>query len=418
MRIAWIGGAAPGGGVGGFGRMLVSGLLERGFDVTLFSYDPFEQLRELLGSASNLTIIHEPLRWEWNRWYSRHPIGVFLSSSVQRVAAYKRLVRRLVELNHQRAFDVVLQFSQTEIFNLADHLDELPPVLLLPCVHAAGELRWHRKESAFALRSEPWWRHRIVRANLAYRAALQRKTLAKVYGQIGMSRRFNELMQQDYGVRPERQAVVYQPMPPQSQSGTVAPHRKVKLLYVGRISVRKGIDLLIELSHRLNDLKDQVELEIIGGPSFWSDYSKHLRHLNPAVAKYVGSKPHEQIISAMAQADLLLVPSQYEPGGIVVAEALSQGCRVVVSHEVGSAEPLSDTVCYRFPAGDMDAFERTCRAAVEQSMERRDVHRTMAVQEAINQFGLDASIRQLMCALDAAAQRQPLNRAEMAPLNS
>jgi glycosyltransferase involved in cell wall biosynthesis len=284
----------------------------------------------------------------------------------------------------------------------------LPPVLLLPCVHAAGELRWHRKESAFALKSEPWWRHRIVRANLIYRSRLQRKTLSKVYGQLGMSKRFNELMQQDYGVRVDRQAVVYQPMPPQQPPEKPPTNSKVKLVFVGRISVRKGIDLLIDLSNRLDDLANEIEIEVIGGASFWSDYTRNLSKLNPRLTKYVGAKPHDAIMKTFGESDLLLVPSQYEPGGIVVAEALSQGCRVVVSEEVGSAEPLAEEACYRFPAGDISAFERACRDAIRDSQTDREQRRRAAIRAAETSFGMDQAIEPLVKALSNAAARQPL----------
>lgn len=387
--------------------MLVNGVLDAGEDLTLFSYDPPEVLKELFPPRPNFSLVHEQLHWEWNRWYSRHGLMTFVSSALARAASYKRLVRRLVDEHRLNPFDVILQFSQTEIFSLAKHLHKLSPVVLFPCVHAAGELRWHRKESKYALQSESWWRHRIVRSNLWHRSRIQRNALLRVYGQIGMSKRFNELMRQDYGVRAERQAVVYQPIsakPPLAVSSS----ERIKLVFVGRISVRKGIEQIVELSYRLNDLAKDVEMVVLGGPSFWSDYSKHLQKLNPALASYEGSKPHEQVIATLASSDLLLVPSMYEPGGIVVAEALSQGCRVVASNEVGSAEPLRDDICYRFRAGDMNEFERAVRLGIIDSQNNRNGLRSRAVEEACERFDEQECIHGLLDALRRASRREPM----------
>jgi glycosyltransferase involved in cell wall biosynthesis len=207
-------------------------------------------------------------------------------------------------------------------------------------------------------------------------------------------------------------------MPPQQPPRNVLVNGKIKLLFVGRISVRKGIDLLIDLTHRLDSLSDQIEIEVIGGPSFWSDYTGNLRKMNPRVATYVGPKTHDEIMRRFGEADLLLVPSQYEPGGIVVAEALSQGCCVIVSDEVGSAESLSDRACYRFCAGDIGAFERSCRLAIQDAQSSRAEMRAKAISEAKHAFSDEKAIERLMKALMAAASRGPLNTNRIEPVSA
>jgi glycosyltransferase involved in cell wall biosynthesis len=64
----------------------------------------------------------------------------------------------------------------------------------------------------------------------------------------------------------------------------------------------------------------------------------------------------------LRDADALLVPSHYEPGSLVVGEALACGVPVVVSDAVGPAEVLDPRCCRTFPSGDLDAFEATVRA--------------------------------------------------------
>jgi glycosyltransferase involved in cell wall biosynthesis len=405
--------------VGGFCRQLLSGLVGEGHDVTVFSGGSAEDFRIAMGDlAPHATVISHPPQWEWNRWYSRNPLGVFFSSFWARRRAYSQVVRSLLAEHRRQPFDVVVQFSQTELFELLGQLDRLPPFLLFPCVHAAGELRWHRRESRLARRSESLLKHYAVRANLVHRAHLQRRCCRAVHGVVGMSKRFNQLLVEDYGVDPQNQTVVYQPIDPVDDTPEAideAAERPLRLLFVGRVSVRKGVEMLVELSRRLDGLADRVTLTIVGGTSFWSDYSGVLADLNPRIANWVGAKPHAEVVRLMSESDALVVPSHYEPGGIVVAEALSRGCVVIASDEVGSAEPLPDSVCRRFAAGDADALERIVRQLVDCPPDERQRLRREAQAVAASGFAPERTTAALVAALRAAVDRRRIGVASVQP---
>src|SRR5207248_4181036 len=132
-------------------------------------------------------------RWQWGKWYSRTPMLSFLSGAVARRRAYNRTAMQVVARHRTEPFDCVFQFSWAELFKLGRHLHELPPVITYPCVHTAGELRWHKRESAYARQSEKFAMHYGVRAFLTYRAWRQRAEYRKPAMVLGMSRRFNEL---------------------------------------------------------------------------------------------------------------------------------------------------------------------------------------------------------------------------------
>ena len=418
LHVAWLGGAAAVGGVGGYGRDLLRGLLRLGQDVTLFTGEDAAGQHALLDADANagggrLAVEHEASWWAWDRWYSRHPMATFASSFVARAGVHRRLVRRLVAAHRERPFDVVVQFSQFELLSMGKRMGMLPPVVLLPCVHAAGELRWHRAESAIARQSERWWSHAAVRANLAYRARVQRRDARRVAAVLGMSERFSELIRQDYGVPADRQAVIYQPAVdldagPGPGVRQRAPGDPVRLVFVGRIAVRKGIERIVELSRRLAELPGRAAtIEVVGGASFWSNYTGELSKLDPSVGTYLGPMPHPKILELLSQADVLLVPSRYEPGGIVVAEAAAQGCLPVVSDEVGSAEPLGDDACERFAdAGGMDAFEAAVRRAIDRVERDGPALRLRVAAAARGEFGLEAQAGRLLGALQTVVDRR------------
>jgi len=92
------------------------------------------------------------------------------------------------------------------------------------------------------------------------------------------------------------------------------------------------------------------------------------------------------VIKEMRQADILLVPSHYEPGGIVVGEALANGMIVVASDEAGSAEDLPTSVCHRFPAGDGESFRAAIESAIKNIEESGRKRRNEAMQTAREKF--------------------------------
>ena len=408
MRIAWIGGVSNGGGVGGIGTLTLCNVLELGVQVDY--YGSSEPVPGHLSKYSNLNVISTPSWWDWSKWYSSKPFTAFISGTLARTQTYNELCIKVIENHARDPYDCVFQFSQTELFRLGKNLKKLPPIVVYPCVHAGGEYYWHGQESQYALQVEPYFKHYLTRCFLGYRTWLQQRDLKKPTLVIGMSHRFNSLISKDYKIEPNRQRVLYHPIRSQDEevihkSDLAARERKVvKFLFVSRMSVRKGLQYIIQLSHRLNDLAGQVEIDLIGGSTQWSDYSSHLKDLNPEIAKYVKSMNRLELADAYNNADALLIPSVYEPGGIVVGEAVSHGLCVVASDAIGSAEVLEGNIIREFPAGDMDRFEQEVRKLVIDLNADRQSLRAEARAQCRKHFSPDDVAKTLIAYLQEASE--------------
>ena len=374
LRVAWFGEVGDGANVG-MVSLLLDGILRQGCQVDY--YCMVEHVPEWLLQHDNLTVISTLPEWSWDRWYSRAPFAAFASGLFARTKAYSRACDKVIDRHAADPYDCIFQFSQTELFKLGQNLDKLPPIIIHPCTHAAGELHWHRRESAYALQSEKWWMHYITRLFLAYRAWVQKRELRKPTLIVGPSHRFNVLVAADYDVSPARQRVLYHPAPAPSretiQAGdAAAANREVtKLLMVSRISVRKGVQYIVELSHRLDDLAGQIQLDVAGDRTQWSDYLTHMKELNPRTACYRGQLGYKDVLAAYESADILLVPSVYEPGPIVTSEALARGVCVVTSDAVGAGEIITGDCHRSFPSGDVDQFEHQVRQLIADVKTRR-----------------------------------------------
>lgn len=385
--------------------MLV-GLLDRGIEVDLYCGGTPAQLPLALQGRDGLRVFAYDNGWRWGRWYSRHSAAAFLSGHPARIWTHTRLSVDLFREHRRRAYDCIFQLSQPELLLLGLLGSRLPPTVVHPCSHAAGELRWHRRESRYAVAFEPMWIHVIMRAILILRSRSQRRSFRKPDLVVGPSDRFLELVAEDYRLSTERLRVLRHPVHMNGQTANRSEppaNRPLELLFVSRISCRKGVELIVGLSHRLRDLQGQVHITIVGGHTMWSDYRGALKALESSVATYAGSRPFLDVLTMYETADALLVPSRYEPGSLVVCEALAGGVPVVASDEVGPSEVVDALCMRRFPAGDLDAFEHEVRELLPELRANFTAISERARSEAERHFAPDVISRELEAILREAA---------------
>lgn len=410
MRIAWIGPTPSSeGGAPYVGTQLLRELARAGAEVDCFLDVTPDEIPLVLREQPGLRFILRPTAWRWGRWYNRTPIFALLSGSVFRLRAQWMLAHSIAQRHAERPYDVVYQFSQSELGGLKGLRDALPPIVVHPSTHAAGELAWFKREAALGRRCEPLARRLVARAMLTLRAAVQRRQVPQADRVLGVSRRFTEHLAADYRIPARQLGVVVNPIdvdrfhPGNGQ----ASDDPLTLLFVSRISVRKGVDLVVELSHRLADLEGEVRILVVGGPTTWSDYRKLLADLNPNIAAYVGGVPPDALCRLYQGAAALLQPSNYEPFALTVGEALAAGTPVVVSDEVGAGEDADPRVCSVFPHGDQDAFESSVRSAIKAagSADRSQL-RALARSEAERLFAPPTVAAKLLNELDLARRKR------------
>jgi glycosyltransferase involved in cell wall biosynthesis len=122
------------------------------------------------------------------------------------------------------------------------------------------------------------------------------------------------------------------------------------VLYVGRISLRKGVGFLLKAYEKFR--KPNSTLTLVG--SVVGDRAC----LTPYEAFVTCSPPVPQIglPAAYRAAGVFVFPSLYEGMGLVVLEAMACGCPVIVSDH-GPSEVVRDGVDgFVVPAGDSDAI--------------------------------------------------------------
>lgn len=372
MRIAWIGPMVQqGGGASGVALQLLRELGSRGIGVDCYMAGALESIPQGLKQFQSLTFICIESPWRWNRWYSRNNFMAFVTGQVANLLTENRLARLLYENHLDEPYDLIYQFSHIELSSLRRYRKLLPPIVLHPSVHAAGELRWHVKEADISRQTERWIVRLGVRTLLKIRSMVQRRHIRIPRRVLALSQNFAQDLVSDYGVAPNEIDIVPNPVDlnkfyPIGESSEVARKEgRSVILFVSRIAVRKGVEQIVELSHRIDDIADKVEIRIVGYKSLWSDYTALMKSINPRTAKYIYSVPFEEMANLYRDADLLVQPSKYEPFGLTVGESLACGVPVVASDKVGAAELVHPLCCRTFPCNDMDAFEHEVRKLVQ-----------------------------------------------------
>jgi len=114
------------------------------------------------------------------------------------------------------------------------------------------------------------------------------------------------------------------------------------MLFSGKLSSRKGPDLLIEAIKSLDrELLNRTVVVFLGSGEMESTLKTTTASTPPVSTRFVGFQNQSRLSSYYHAADLMVLPSRHsETWGLVVNEALHHGVPCVVSEAVGCAPDL------------------------------------------------------------------------------
>ena len=111
------------------------------------------------------------------------------------------------------------------------------------------------------------------------------------------------------------------------------------LLYVGRVSREKGLEMLVDAFRELVDKGSSIALAVIGDGPYREEMQASLAAYPSLFTGYLAG---EQLQHGYASADLFVFPSATDTFGNVVLEAQASGLPVIVSDEGGPRELMID----------------------------------------------------------------------------
>jgi glycogen(starch) synthase len=172
-----------------------------------------------------------------------------------------------------------------------------------------------------------------------------------------------------YGLEEERIAVIPNGIDPSElvpvddldhlRSQFAAPDERLVLL-VGRLVYEKGFQLALEALPGLIERLGDVRFIVAGSGTHEAELRKQASELGlDDHGTFVGWIGDDVLHSLYRIADVCVVPSIYEPFGLVALEAMASGCLCVVADTGGLREvvPGDGTVGLRFPSRDSAALQ-------------------------------------------------------------
>ncbi len=186
----------------------------------------------------------------------------------------------------------------------------------------------------------------------------------------------------------------------------IAADAKV-IFYIGRFDPRKGIETLVRAVGE-SGLRNQDNLKlIIGGGSRPGrkdgDERERIegivRELDLTdVASFPGRISDEDLLLYYAAADVCVVPSHYEPFGLVAIEAMASGVPVVAS-DVGGLQytVVSESTGLLAPPKDVAAFSQAIERIVSDSQwrDRLGIEARKRVEEKFSWWGVANQLSEL-----------------------
>lgn len=135
----------------------------------------------------------------------------------------------------------------------------------------------------------------------------------------------------------------------------------LKLLFLGRLEKEKGLSQLLNVISQLNAaLTRKIEIKVIGSGSLLALVKSY------SFVDYHQFASQEKIIELLKDVDFFILPSTYEPWGVVIHEMAAAGIPIICSDSCGarSAMVINNYNGYVFKSQDDNDLKKVILQAV------------------------------------------------------
>ncbi len=123
-----------------------------------------------------------------------------------------------------------------------------------------------------------------------------------------------------------------------------SPNPKVKILFIGRLIYRKGLQRVVQALPKVRDMANKpFELEVVGTGTARTSLDTLAEELGVTdLIHYVGIVPYEKLEQSYQYADMFVLTSLSEGMPSVILEAMGCGLPIVASNVGGNNEIVED----------------------------------------------------------------------------
>ncbi|MBZ5534092.1 MAG: glycosyltransferase family 4 protein [Acidobacteriia bacterium] len=175
------------------------------------------------------------------------------------------------------------------------------------------------------------------------------------------------------------------------------------ILFCGKLSdVKRPLDLLTAFA----PLQQEASLVFVGDGPLKAPLQEHVAKKDVRNVHFAGFKNQSELPEFYAAADIFVLPSEFEPWGLTVNEAMCFGLPVIASDRVGAGGDLvkDRENGFIFPYGDVQQLASLLATLVRDTALRKQMaDRSRAI---IEHWSYDQDVEALAACLAAVAPRQ------------
>ncbi len=147
------------------------------------------------------------------------------------------------------------------------------------------------------------------------------------------------------------------------------PAGRFDVLFVGAMSVRKGIPYLTQAFQKLDH--PAKSLTFVGGVNHEMFDLLQRRKLWPKNARAIGHMPQTELKTLMSRSHVMVLPSVEDGFGVVLAQAMACGCPVIGTENTGAPDIVTDGEDgYIVPIRNVDALAERMQYMADHPEER------------------------------------------------
>jgi glycosyltransferase involved in cell wall biosynthesis len=180
------------------------------------------------------------------------------------------------------------------------------------------------------------------------------------------------------------------------------------ILFSGKLTaVKRPMDLLQAYAQVLKDVK--CALIFVGNGPLRSELEAYARQLRLENVYFMGFQNQTELPTFYTMADVFVLPSGFEPWGLVVNEAMCFGLPVIVSDQVGAGGDLvrEGINGHVFPAGDITILTNRLKQVVS----NRGTRRRMGEESSgiIKKWSCEEGVDQILKGMEKIKSHQGVN---------
>lgn len=170
---------------------------------------------------------------------------------------------------------------------------------------------------------------------------------------IAVSHYTKRLLEQKYGVDPQKISVVHNGIADLRVPADPGPHhfasKRPVIVFMGRLTIQKGVSYFLDLAHAVLKKIPQALFVVAGHGDMYQELL--LRTADNGLSASVvfsGFVRNKQRRKLLDRADVFVMPSISEPFGLVALEAAQRHTPVIVSKNAGVSEVLPHAIALDF----------------------------------------------------------------------